>query len=122
VVVQLREGQLKKVVLGVGISTDSGPRLSVEHTNHKLPWLGWRALSKLSLDDKTRSLGTELTAPPDADNWRWITSAQVQRQKADGVDVSSQRWRGPWTAATTWNTTAPTPQPAPTRCRWWPSL
>lgn len=94
VVVQLREGQLKKVVLGVGISTDSGPRLSVEHTNHKLPWLGWRALSKLSLDDKTRSLGTELTAPPDADNWRWITSAQVQRQKADGVDVSSQRWRG----------------------------
>lgn len=94
VVVQLREGKLKKIVLGVGISTDSGPRLSVEHTNHKLPWLGWRALSKLSLDDKTRSIGTELTAPPDADNWRWITSAQFQRQKADGVDISNQRWRG----------------------------
>lgn len=94
VVVQLREGKLKEVVLGVGISTDSGPRLSVEHTNHKLPWLGWRALSKLSLDDKTRSIGTELTAPPDADNWRWITSAQAQRQKNDGVDVSSQRLRG----------------------------
>ena len=94
VVVQLREGKLKKVVLGVGISTDSGPRMSVEHTNHKLPWLGWRALSKLSLDDKTRSIATELTAPPDADNWRWITSAQLQRQKSDGVDVSSQRWRG----------------------------
>ncbi len=94
VVVQLREGKLKKIVLGVGISTDSGPRISVEHTNHKLPWLGWRAQSKLSLDDKTRSIGTELTAPPDADNWRWITSAQVQRQKSDGGDVSSQRWRG----------------------------
>ena len=94
VVVQLREGKLKKVVLGVGISTDSGPRLSVEHTNHKLPWLGWGALTKLSLDDKTRSLGTELTAPPDADNWRWITSGQVQRQKTDGVDLSSQRLRG----------------------------
>ena len=94
VVVQLREGKLKKVVLGVGISTDSGPRLSVEHTNHKLPWLGWRALSKLSLDNKTRSIATELTAPPDADNWRWITSAQLQRQKSEGVDVSSQRWRG----------------------------
>jgi translocation and assembly module TamA len=94
VVVQLREGKLKKIVLGVGISTDTGPRLSVEHTNHKLPWLGWRALSKLSLDDKTRSIGTELTAPPDADHWRWITSAQWQRQKSDGLDVSSQRWRG----------------------------
>jgi translocation and assembly module TamA len=94
VVVQLREGKLKKIVLGVGISTDSGPRMSVEHTNHKLPWLGWRALSKLSLDDKTRSIATELTAPPDADNWRWITSAQFQRQKSDGVDVSNQRLRG----------------------------
>ncbi|MES2582475.1 MAG: autotransporter assembly complex family protein [Pseudomonadota bacterium] len=94
VVVQLREGKLKKIVLGVGISTDSGPRMSVEHTNHKLPWLGWRAQSKLSLDDTTRSIGTELTAPPDADNWRWITSAQFQRQKSDGVDVSNQRLRG----------------------------
>ena len=94
VVVQLREGKLKKVVLGIGISTDSGPRASVEHTNHKLPWLGWRAQSKLSLDDKTRSIGTELTAPPDANNWRWITSARLQRQKSDGVDVSNQRLRG----------------------------
>ena len=94
VVVQVRESKLKKVVLGVGISTDSGPRMSVEHTNHKLPWLGWRALSKLSLDDKTRSIATELTAPPDADNWRWITSVQVQRQKSDGIDVGNQRWRG----------------------------
>lgn len=94
VVVQLREGKLKKIVLGVGISTDSGPRMSVEHTNHKLPWLGWRAQSKLSLDDKIRSIGTELTAPPDARNWRWITSARLQLEKSDGVDISNQRLRG----------------------------
>ncbi|WP_210541935.1 autotransporter assembly complex family protein [Rhodoferax sp. PAMC 29310] len=94
VVVQLREGKLKKIVLGVGISTDSGPRLSLEHTNHKLPWLGWRALSKISLDNETRAISTELTAPPDMDNWRWITSAQIQNQNTGGVDVTSQRWRG----------------------------
>lgn len=94
VVVQLREGQLKKIVLGVGISTDSGPRLSLEHTNHKLPWLGWRAVSKISLDDETQAISTELTAPPDIDNWRWITSAQIQNQNTTGVDVTSQRLRG----------------------------
>jgi translocation and assembly module TamA len=94
VVVQLREGKLKKIVLGVGISTDSGPRLSLEHTNHKLPWLGWRAVSKISLDDETQAISTELTAPPDMDNWRWITSAQIQNQNTTGVDVTSQRWRG----------------------------
>jgi translocation and assembly module TamA len=94
VVVQLREGKLKKIVLGVGISTDSGPRLSVEHTNHKLPWLGWRALSKISLDNQTRVISMELTAPPDMDNWRWITSGQIQSQNTSGVDVTSQRLRG----------------------------
>jgi translocation and assembly module TamA len=94
VVVQLREGKLKKIVLGLGISTDSGPRLSVEHTNHKLPWLGWRALSKISLDNETRVISMELTAPPDMDNWRWITSGQIQSQNTSGVDVTSQRLRG----------------------------
>lgn len=63
VVVQLREGKLKKIVLGVGISTDSGPRLSVEHTNNKVPLLGWRALSKISIDKETQLISTELTPP-----------------------------------------------------------
>ncbi|MFZ2219847.1 MAG: autotransporter assembly complex family protein [Rhodoferax sp.] len=94
VVVQLREGKLKKIVLGVGISTDSGPRLSVEHTNNKVPLLGWRALSKISIDKETQSISTELTAPPDIDNWRWITSGQIQSQNTGGVDVTSQRVRG----------------------------
>lgn len=94
VVVQLREGKLKKIVLGVGISTDSGPRLSVEHTNNKVPLLGWRALSKMSIDKETQSISTELTAPPDVDNWRWITSGQIQSQNTGGVDVTSQRVRG----------------------------
>lgn len=94
VVVQLREGKLKKIVLGVGISTDSGPRLSVEHTNNKVPLLGWRALSKISIDKETQLISTELTAPSDMDNWRWITSGQIQSQNTGGVDVTSQRVRG----------------------------
>lgn len=94
VIVQLHEGKLKKIVLGVGMSTDSGPRLSMEHTNHQLPWLGWRALSKISLDNETQALSTELTAPPDKDNWRWITSAKVQNQNTSGVTVTSQQIRG----------------------------
>jgi translocation and assembly module TamA len=92
--VQLRESLLQKLVLGVGASTDSGARLSVEHTHHKLPWLEWRAVSKLSLDRETRSLGTELTAPPDESNWRWVTAAQLQNQIVGSFDVSSQRLRG----------------------------
>ena len=93
VLVQLREAKRQKVVLGIGASTDSGPRVSVEHTHHQLPWLGWAELSKLSLDRATQSLGTELRAPPDDDNWRWVTSALAQRETAGSFKLLSQRFR-----------------------------
>jgi translocation and assembly module TamA len=91
--VQLREALMQKLVLGIGASTDSGARLSAEHTHNKVPGIGWRAVSKLSLDRVTRSIGSELTAPPDADNWRWVTSALLQNQKSGSADVSSLRLR-----------------------------
>ena len=91
--VQLREAQLQKLVLGVGISTDGGPRVSIEHTHHQVPGIGWRAVSKLSLDRKTQSIGSELTAPPDARNWRWVTAAQLKREELGSFDVNSQSVR-----------------------------
>ena len=80
-------------MLGVGASTDSGARLSAEHTHHKLPVIGWRALSKLSFDRDNKLLGTELTAPPDENRWRWVTSALLQQQHDGSFDVASQRLR-----------------------------
>jgi translocation and assembly module TamA len=93
VLIQLREAKLQKAVLGMGISTDSGPRLSLEHTHNQVPGIGWRAISKLSLDRATRSLGSELTSPPDESGWRWVTSALLQSQKSGSFDVNSQRLR-----------------------------
>ena len=94
VLVQVREARLQKLVLGVGASTDSGARLSAEHTHHKVPGIGWRAVSKLSLQRDLRALGTELTAPPDDDNWRWVTAAQTQSEQLGDFTVHSQRLRG----------------------------
>jgi len=93
VLVQLREAKRQKLVLGLGASTDSGARVSAEHTHHQLPGLGWRAVSKLSLDRETQVLGSELTAPPDAGNWRWLASALLQRQQAASFQVGSLRLR-----------------------------
>ncbi|MDD0812311.1 BamA/TamA family outer membrane protein [Curvibacter sp. RS43] len=87
--VQVREAKLHKWVLGIGASTDSGARLSSEYTHRKLPWLDWRAVSKLSLDRETKTLGTELTGQPDTDNWRATTSAQLQRQLGGSAPVNS---------------------------------
>ena len=93
VVISLREAKRNKIVLGIGASTDSGPRLSVEHTNHQLPGIGWRAVSKLLLDGDTQSIGTELTSQPDAGNWRWVASGLLKNENAASADVRSQTLR-----------------------------
>lgn len=101
VLVQVREGQLQKLVLGVGGSTDNGARLSVEHTHHRVPGIGWRALSKVQLERDDQQLSTDWSAPVDDKGWRWITSALVARQ-IDGFDTTtSQRLRLGQAQATT---------------------
>ena len=92
--VRLREARLQKIVLGVGASTDGGPRLSVEHTHHKVPGLNWRATSKLLLERDNRAIGAELLAPPDLANWRWATSGLLQHQLLGTSYVTSQQLRG----------------------------
>jgi translocation and assembly module TamA len=92
--VSLREAQRQKLVLGVGASTDSGARLSAEHTHHKVPGIGWRAVSKLLLQRDDSSIGSELTSPPDAANWRWAVSALRQDQLLGTQDVTSVQLRG----------------------------
>ncbi|MCB1977917.1 MAG: BamA/TamA family outer membrane protein [Burkholderiaceae bacterium] len=90
---QVREAPLQKAVFGIGVSTDSGLRLSLDHTHNRLAWLGWRAQSKLSLDNKSKRLGTEWTALPGADGWRWVAGAQLQRETTGDYEVNGARLR-----------------------------
>ena len=94
VTAQVREAKLQKWVFGVGVSTDSGPRLSVDHTHNRLPGLGWRAVTKLQYDRKNKLLSTDWTALPNEDGWRWFTGAQVQRETTGSFEVNSGRLRG----------------------------
>jgi translocation and assembly module TamA len=92
--VKLREGQLQKIVLGVGASTDTGPRLSAEHTHHSVPGIHWRAVTKAQLERDARALSSELTSPPDEANWRWVAFGQVKRELLGSLEVTSQQLRG----------------------------
>ncbi len=94
VIAQVRESPPQKVVLGIGITTDSGPRLSLDHIHNRLPAIGWRAVSKLSVDRKTKSLGTEWNSIPDDSGWRWITSGLAKRETSGSYEVDSGRLRG----------------------------
>lgn len=93
VVVQVREQQQQKLVLGVGASTDNGARLSIEHRHHRVPGIGWRANSKLLIERDDQMLSTDWTRPVNAQGWSWIMGAQASRQ-IDGNDTTtSQRLR-----------------------------
>jgi translocation and assembly module TamA len=93
VTAQVRDAPLQKLVFGVGFSTDSGARLSMDHIHNRLPWLGWRAVSKISLDAKNKLASTEWTGLPLDDGWRWFTGAQLQRQDTGSYEVNSTRLR-----------------------------
>lgn len=94
VVAQVREAPLQKLVFGPGFSTDSGARLTLEHIHNRLPGIGWRAVSKLSLDRETKLASTEWTALPGENGWRWFAGGQLQREATGDYDVNSGRLRG----------------------------
>jgi translocation and assembly module TamA len=91
--IELKETLRQRWLLGVGVRSDSGPRLSAEHTHHSIPGLNWRAVSRLAIDKDLQTMGLDLLAPPDSSLWRWNTSAQFNRQLRDNDVISSQRWR-----------------------------
>ena len=91
--VQVREAALQKVVLGVGLTTDSGPRASVEHTHRRLPGIGWRAVSKFQLDRKTPFVQSEWTSIPSEALWRWVALARAERIDDNTLITQGQRLR-----------------------------
>lgn len=93
VLVQVREAKLQKLVLGVGFSTETGARLSIEHTHHKIPYLDWRSINKLVLARDTTALSSEFTSHPNDDNWRWSVGTVVQQQTLGSFLVHSQSVR-----------------------------
>jgi translocation and assembly module TamA len=91
--VQVREAKLQKITLGVGVTTDSGPRASVEHTHLRVPGTNWRATTKLQLEKKAPFAQTEWTSIPDESNWRWVALARTERVDDDELVTRSGRLR-----------------------------
>ena len=93
VIAKVREAKLQKWVFGVGVSTDTGPRLSIDHIYNKVPGLNWRAVSKLQIDRKNPLISTQLVSLPGQDMWRWFTSAKFERAPAGDFYTNSAQLR-----------------------------
>ncbi len=91
--VTVHEAPLHKVVLGLGVSTDSGPRASVEYRNNRVPGIGWRAVTKLQVERKSPFIESEWTAIPEEDGWRWGVLGRVERVNDGQFITNGQRLR-----------------------------
>ncbi|MDB5856887.1 MAG: surface antigen [Ramlibacter sp.] len=91
--VTLREAPLQKVVLGLGFTTDGGPRASVEHTHNRVPGIGWRAITKLQAETRNPYAQSEWMSIPDTAGWRWSVLARAEKLDDDRLVTHSQRLR-----------------------------
>ena len=91
--VTVREAPLQKLVLGIGFTTDGGPRTTAEHTHNRLPVIGWRTVTKLQAERKNPYAQTELQSIPGEDYWRWAVLARGERLDDDRIVTHSQRLR-----------------------------
>jgi translocation and assembly module TamA len=89
VIAQLREAKLQKIVFGIGFSTDTGPRLSVDHTHNKMWPLGWRALNQFAIGTQTQSLSTKWTDMPNKSGWAWNTGLALERSDVGDIKTNS---------------------------------
>ncbi len=89
----LREAPLQKVVLGLGISTDQGPRATLEHRHLQLPAVGGRLDSRVDLQKRTPSLQSEWLDLPDARGWRRAFMLRAERQRDGDLHTDGLRLR-----------------------------
>jgi translocation and assembly module TamA len=91
--VQLRETPLQKIEINAGASTDNGYRLGLKHTHHRVPALGWRAVSEIQLERAKDTLSSEWWSPVDDGGWRWNTGGQLQKVEDETSTTTSQQFR-----------------------------
>ena len=95
VTVQVHESTLQQATVGIGISGDTGPRVSVEHLNRHVFGYDWMAKTKLQLGTVDSSLQIDLNSMPYPGRRRWLASMQLAREEEDTSDsvTTSQRYR-----------------------------
>lgn len=94
VVVQVHEMPLQQATVGVGVSSDTGPRVSFEHLHRQPFGLNWQAKTKAQIGRDESNLQLDLTSHPWEGRKRGLISSQFTYQIDDAHAINtSQRLR-----------------------------
>lgn len=90
----LNENERKRLSLGIGFSTDSGPRLQVKWLNRQFLGRDWRLESNLKVDRDNRLIGSNIYLPPISNGWRPSVGAQYEYTNSAG-EINHKVQAGP---------------------------
>jgi translocation and assembly module TamA len=91
--VRVDEAARHQLVLGLGISANTGPRATVEHIDRRLFGLPARSRNKAEWGRSRQAWDGELSTHADADLYRWIAGGTLERLESDVDVVLTQRLR-----------------------------
>lgn len=93
VLVRLRELQAQQATVGVGISADNGPRVTLEHVHRKPFGLNWQSTTALELGRDNRKLELDLISHAQPRGYRNLISGRIAREQAAGLIVRESQLR-----------------------------
>ena len=91
--VQVEETQRQQLVLGVGISANTGPRASVEHIDRRLLGRAITSRNKAEWGRDRQVWDGEVSTHPGPQLYRWLAGGTIERLKTDTDVVLTQRVR-----------------------------
>jgi translocation and assembly module TamA len=89
--VDLVENQRKRLSLGVGFSTDTGPRLQAKWLDRNFLLRNWRLESELRFDRDTRLLASDVYLPAIMNGWQPSFGTHLERTVSAGETVDKIR-------------------------------
>jgi translocation and assembly module TamA len=91
--VQVEETQRQQLVLGVGISANTGPRATVEHIDRRLLGRAITSRNKAEWGRDRQAWDGEVSTHPGPQLYRWLAGGTIERLKTNTDVVLSQRLR-----------------------------
>lgn len=93
VLIKVHELAIQQATVGVGVSANTGPRVSLEHVHRRVFNTDWQAKSLLQLGRDESIAQVDLTSHPLPHGHRNLISAAATRLNADGTQTTSHRLR-----------------------------
>ncbi len=88
-IAQVREAKLQKWVYGLGVSTDTGFRFSVDHTHNRVPYPGLARPKQAATGQKNPLLSTRITSLPDYSGWNYFVGGKAAREELADYTANS---------------------------------